>query len=72
MHDKSSLVVWQKAVKNEWLAADWLTWLEDFDNDSLIVLSVDAFIDFRVLSSTDFLDNLVVVLGPKQIAKEQS
>lgn len=39
-----------------------LHWFENFDDDSLIVLSVDALVDFRVLSTTNLLDDLVVVL----------
>ena len=39
-----------------------LTWFKDFDNDSLISLSVDALVNFRVLSSANLLDNLIVLL----------
>jgi hypothetical protein len=39
-----------------------LDWLEDFDDDLLIICGVDSFIYFRILSSSDFLDDLVVLL----------
>ena len=45
----------------------WLTWLEDLDNDALIVGGVDTFVDFGVLSASDLLNDLVVVLGPAQV-----
>jgi len=40
-----------------------LTRLQDLDYDSLIVHSVDAFIDLRILASANLLDDLKVVLG---------
>ena len=39
-----------------------LTGFQDLDDDALVVSSVDAFVDFRVLASTDLFDYLVVVL----------
>ena len=39
--------------------------LQNFDDNSLIVKRVDAFIDLRVLPSTDLLDDFIVFLGPK-------
>ena len=39
-----------------------LTRFEDLNDDRLIVLRVDSFVDFRVLASSDLLDDLVVVL----------
>jgi len=43
-----------------------LTWLEDFDNNSLISQSVDTLVHFRVLSPSNFLDNFIVILGPER------
>lgn len=43
-----------------------LTWLQDFDDDALVVERVDSFVDFGVLASADLLDDLVVVLGPER------
>ena len=40
-----------------------LTWLQDFDHNSLVRLGVNALVHFRVLASSDLLDNFVVVLG---------
>ena len=39
-----------------------LTRFEDLNNDGLVVLRVDSFVDFGVLASSDLLDDLVVVL----------
>ena len=44
---------------------DIRTWLEDLDDDSLVRLGIDALVNFRVLSTADFLDDLVIILGPK-------
>ena len=41
-----------------------LTGLEDFDNNTLVRKRVDSFIDLRVFTPADLLDDLVVVLGP--------
>ena len=41
-----------------------LTGLEDFNDNALVGLRVDALIDFRVLASANLLDDFVVVLGP--------
>ena len=41
-----------------------LTWLQNLDDDSLVVLRVDSLIHFRVLSTTNLLNDLEVVLGP--------
>ena len=49
---------------NKWRTT--LTGLQDFDDNALIVQSVDSFVHFRVLASTDLLDDLIVVLGPAQ------
>ena len=40
-----------------------LNWLQDLDDNSLIVGGVDTLIDLRVLSSSNLLDDLVVLLG---------
>jgi hypothetical protein len=42
-----------------------LTWLEDLDDDALVVGGVDALVDLGVLATADLLDDLVVVLGAK-------
>ena len=39
-----------------------LTRFEDLNNDGLVVLRVDSFVDFGVLAPSDLLDDLVVVL----------
>ena len=44
-----------------------LTWLEDFDDDSLVVESIDSLIHFRVLASANLFDDLVVVLCSKKV-----
>jgi hypothetical protein len=44
----------------------WLTWLQDFNDNSLVRERVNSFVNLRVLSSTDLLDDLVVVLGSAQ------
>ena len=41
-----------------------LTGLEDFNDNALVGLRVDALIDFRVLASANLLDDFIVVLGP--------
>ena len=43
-----------------------LTWLEDLDDNSLVIESIDALVNFRVLASTNLLDNLIVVLCSKK------
>lgn len=37
-------------------------WLEDLDNNSLVVQSIDTFVHLRVLSTSNFLNDLVVLL----------
>ena len=44
-----------------------LTWLQDLDYDSLVGLRVDTLVDFRVLASSDLLNDFVVVLRPNGI-----
>ena len=39
-----------------------LTWLQDIDDDALVVLCVDSFVDLGVLSTTNLLDDLIVIL----------
>ena len=41
-----------------------LTRLEDFNDDTLVGLRIDALVYFRVLASANLFDNFVVVLGP--------
>jgi hypothetical protein len=57
-----------EGLENLDLATDlvFLHGLQDFDDNALIVQSVDSFVHFRVLASTDLLDDLIVVLGPAQ------
>ena len=38
--------------------------LQNFDDDPLVVKRVDALVDLRVLSTTNFLNDLIVFLGP--------
>lgn len=40
-----------------------LTWFQDLDDNSLVGQRVDALVHLGVLSSANFLDDLVVVLG---------
>jgi hypothetical protein len=46
-----------------------LTRFENLDDDALVVLSVDALVDFRVLSAPNLLDYLVVLLRAAKIKK---
>ena len=39
-----------------------LTWLQDLDDDTLVVLCVDSLVDLGVLSTTNLLDDLIVIL----------
>jgi hypothetical protein len=41
---------------------DLLTRLKDLDNNPFVVESVDSFIHLRVLSSTNLLDDLIILL----------
>ena len=49
------------------LVINQFDWLEDFDDDALVRLGVNAFVHFRVLSSSDLLDDFVVLLRSAQI-----
>jgi len=40
-----------------------LDWFQDLNDNSLVGLRVNAFVDFGVLASSDLLDNLVVILS---------
>ena len=44
-----------------------LTWFENFDNDTLVVLGVYTFVNFRVLASANLLDDLIVLLRPNNV-----
>ncbi len=46
-----------------------LTWFQDLNDNSLVGLRVDAFVNFGILASSDFLDNLVVILSSSSSAK---
>lgn len=47
-----------------------LTWLQDFDDNSLVGQRVDSLVDFGILASADLLDDLVVVLGPVRMGRK--
>lgn len=42
-----------------------LTWLEDLDNDALVIQGVDTLINLRVFSSSNLLDHFIVLLRSK-------
>lgn len=44
--------------------------LEDLDNDALTIGRVDSLVDLRVLASSDFLDNFVVLLRPVKLTND--
>ena len=44
-----------------------LTWFENFYDDTLVVLGVDTFVNFRVLPSPNLLDNLIVFLRSMKV-----
>lgn len=40
-----------------------LTWFQDLNDNSLVGLRVNAFVNFGILASSNLLDNLVVILS---------
>ena len=41
----------------------FLDWFENLDDNSFIIQRVNSFINFRIFSSSNFLNNLIVFLG---------
>ena len=57
---------WRRPIDRTKNSEYELTWLQDLDDDALVVESVDSLVDFGVLASANLLDDLVVVLGPER------
>ena len=58
-HDK-----WLHFYINNLIQKFVLTWLENLDDNSLVVLCVDSLIDFWVFTTSNLLNNFIMILWP--------